>query len=100
MLQGTLVKAIPNWKFNASNLKTQGNSLTGTVQVTGTHSATLTPIMPGMPAVPATGKKVSLPSEPFTITIRNDKIASFDVAQVAGGGVPGIMAQIGVALPH
>jgi hypothetical protein len=99
-LQGALVKAIPDWKFNSSNFKVQGDTLKGTVQITGTHTETLAPIMPGMPPVPATGKRVTLPQEPFTVTIRGDKLASFEAAQVAGGGVPGLLAQIGVALPH
>ena len=99
-LQGGLVKAIPDWKFNASNFKVQGNTVSGTVQITGTHTATLDTHIPGMPPVPATGKRIALPQEPFTITLRGDKVASFEAAQVAGGGVPGLLAQIGVALPH
>ena len=99
-MQGGLVAAMPNWKFNAKNYKVQGDKVTTAVHITATHSATLESLMPGMPAVPASGKKVSLPEEPVTFTMRGDKLASMDVTQVPGGGVPGIMGQIGVQLPH
>ncbi len=99
-LQGALVAAMPDWKFNAKNFKVQGSKVTGTVQITATHTATLSPIMPGMSPVPATGKKVALPEEPVNITVRNDKVASLEAAQVPGGGVPSILAQIGIQMPH
>ena len=99
-LQGALIKALPDWKFNAKSFKVEGNKVTFTVKITGTHTATLNPIMPGMSPVPATGKKVALPEEPATMTIRGDKLASFEAAQVPGGGVPGLLAQIGVQMPH
>lgn len=99
-MQTALVAAMPNWKFNAKNYKTQGNKVTLTVQITATHSATLKPVMPGMSSVPASGKKAALPEEAMTITLRGDKIASLEAAQVPGGGVPGLLAQIGVQVPH
>jgi hypothetical protein len=49
--------------------------------------------------VPATGKKVSLPAEASTFTIKNGKIARLDVAPTPGGGVPGILSQLGVPMP-
>ena len=99
-LSSALRDAIPDWKFNAQNFKVQGNTVTVTVQITGTHTATLQPHIPGIPAVPATGKKIALPQEPITMQVRGDKIASFEVTPVPGGGVPGILAQIGVQMPH
>jgi predicted ester cyclase len=99
-LQGALVAALPDWKFNAKDFKVQGNKVTATVQITGTHTATLSPIMPGMPPIPATGKKVALPPEPFSVTLRGDKLAAFEVAQTPAGGVPGLLAQIGAPMPH
>jgi predicted ester cyclase len=99
-LQGALIKAIPNWKFNAKNIKVQGNTVTATLQITGTHTQTLAAIMPGMSPVPATGKKITLPQEPLTVTMRGDKMASLEAGHVPGGGVPGLLAQIGVQLPH
>lgn len=96
-LQGALLAAMPNWKLNAKNFKVQGNKVTVTVQVTGTHTATLSSIRPGMSPIPASGKKIALPEERVNITVRDNKLASLEVGQVPGGGVPGILAQIGVS---
>jgi ketosteroid isomerase-like protein len=92
-----LVAGLPNLKLNAKNIKVQGSKATVTVQLTGTHTAALGSLRPGMSPIPATGKKVTLPEENVTITVRDDKVAALEVGQVPGGGVPGILAQIGAA---
>src|SRR6266487_1963941 len=60
-IQGAFFQAFPDWSFNQSALQEQGDKVISTVQITGTHTAPL--VMPGMPPIPATGKKVSLPQE-------------------------------------
>ena len=50
-------------------------------------------------AIPATGKRISLPVEHITFTFKGDKIASMTSDIVPGGGVAGVLAQIGVPLP-
>jgi hypothetical protein len=42
---------------------------------------------------------VSLPVEHITFTFKGDKIASLTSDNVPGGGVAGVLAQIGVPLP-
>jgi len=98
-LQSLLLAAMPNWKFNAKDFKENGDVVTVTLQVTGTHTAELSLPMPGMPKIPATGMKVSLPSEASTFTVKNGKITRLDVAPTPGGGVPGILSQLGVPMP-
>src|SRR5262245_51829710 len=91
-----LLAAMPDLKLNAKNFQVQGSKVTLTVQLTATHTATLHPIRPGMSPMPATSKKVALPEERVTITVRDDKLASLEVAPVPGGGVPGLLAQMRV----
>ncbi len=98
--QAMLIRALPDWKFNLQNLTIQGNTVIGASLITGTHTATLQPIQPGMPALPPTGIKVTLPVEPIKATMRGDKIARFEVTPVPGGGVPGLLAQIGIQMPQ
>jgi hypothetical protein len=69
------------------------------VQITGTHTRGLVLPMPGIPPIPATGKSVSLPEEHITFTFKGDKITSLTSDNVPGGGVAGVLAQIGVQLP-
>jgi hypothetical protein len=56
--------------------------------------------MPGFPKIPASGKHVSLPKEPTTVTIKNGKISRLEATVVPGGGVAGILAQLGVQVPQ
>jgi hypothetical protein len=56
--------------------------------------------MPGFPKVPASGKHVSLPKEAITITLKNGKISRLEAAKVPGGGVAGVLAQLGIPVPQ
>ena len=53
----------------------------------------------GVQSLPATGKHVQLPYEPLTITAKNGKITRIESEHVEGGGVPGVLAQLGVKMP-
>ena len=98
-LMMAMVKAMPDWKFNASDLKENGDQVAVALRITGTHTGELQLPMPGMPAIPATGMKVSLPSEPSTFTVRDGKLTKLEVASIEGGGVMGILSQLGVNMP-
>ncbi|MFN2119338.1 MAG: nuclear transport factor 2 family protein [Anaerolineales bacterium] len=98
-IQSAMVAGIPDWKFNASDLKEEGDKVTGALQISGTQSKELKLPLPGMQPIPATGKHVSLPKEPVTFTIRDGKIARLESAVVPGGGVMGVLAQLGVPAP-
>jgi predicted ester cyclase len=96
-IQSAFMTAIPDWSFNLSHLKEQGDKVLATVRVTGTHNRDLA--VPGLPPVPATNKKISLPEEHMEFTFKGDKIASLSSDNVPGGGVPGVLQQMGVPLP-
>ncbi len=96
-LQGALFQAFPDWSFNSAPLKQEGNEVIGAVRITATHTAPL--VLPGLPPVPATGKHVSLPEEYTHYTFEGDKIASLASDSPPGGGVPGLLQQIGLQLP-
>ena len=98
-LMMAMVKAMPDWKFNASDLKENGDQVAVALRITGTHTGELQLPMPGMPSIPATGLKVSLPSEPSTFTVRDGKLTKLEVASIEGGGVMGILSQLGVNMP-
>ncbi len=97
-LQSGLVKAIPDWKFNLHNVRSQGDTVTGVVQITGTHTNTLPALMPGASEVPATGRHVSLPEEHCQALVKDGKIVSFSTDKVAGGGVMGLIQQLGITM--
>ena len=98
-LQSALVAAIPDWKFNAGEYKEQGDKVLVKVHISGTHSKPLTLPPMGIQSLPATGKHVQLPYENLTITVKNGKATRIDGEHVEGGGVPGLLAQLGVKIP-
>ncbi len=87
--------ALSNFSFNFQAGAEKGQQIFGKVQLTGKHTGELRLPIPGIPIIPATGKQVSLPAEPVVVTFRNGKIANYQVEQVNGGGVPGILRQLG-----
>ena len=98
-LMTAMVAAMPDWKFNATDFKENGNQVTMTFQITGTQTGELNLPMPGFQKLPATGKHVSLPKEPTTVTVKDGKISRLEAAVVPGGGVMGVLAQLGVPVP-
>ena len=98
-LMMALRQAMPDWKFNPGEFKENGDQVTVPFQITGTHTGELQLPLPGLPSIPATGTRVSLPSEPSTFTVKGGKLAKLEVADIPGGGVMGILSQLGVNLP-
>lgn len=99
-LQGALVAAIPDWKFNASDYKEQGDVVTLKVHISGTHTRPLSLPPMGIQSLPPTGKRVQLPYETLTVTVKNGKATRIEGDHVEGGGVPGLLDQLGVKMPH
>jgi len=100
-LHRELLTGLPDWNYNFKLEREDGNIVRGTVAISGTHTGTINPtFMPGVPPITATGKKVKLPKEMLTITVRNGLISKIDVEQVPNGGVSGILSQLGVHLHH
>ena len=98
-LQMALLKAMPDWKFNATDVRENGDQVTMMLGISGTQTGELQLPMPGMPPIPASGKKVSLPAEPTTFTVRNGKLTKLEVESTPAGGVAGILSQLGVSMP-
>lgn len=90
---------MPDFNFNASDIREEQGIVRLRVQPSGTQTRELALPIPGVPAIAPTGKRVQLPAEPCTVEFRGDKIASYSVEEVPGGGVPGALAQLGAALP-
>ncbi len=99
-IQRAVQQAFPDWSFNHHDVQEMGEKVRGAVQITGTHTRDLALPMPGFPVIPATGKKVSLPEEHLEFGFKGDKIASLTSDNTPGGGIGGVLAQIGVPIPQ
>jgi len=98
-LQSALIAAMPDWKFNASDFKEDGDKVMAKFHISGTQSAPLTLPALGVQSFVGTGKHVQLPYEQLTATIKNGKLMRIESTKVEGGGVPGVLAQLGVQMP-
>lgn len=88
----TLRAGLPDFNHNMRNLRESGNLVYATVEVTGTHKATLA--IPHGPTLPATGRRFQNPLERIAITVRKGKVTEWAVESVPGGGLGGILGQL------
>ena len=71
----------------------------GTEDGTGTQTDGF--ILPplGLPPIPQMGRTVSLPEELWSYTLQGGKIARIMVHRVPGGGIQGLLHQLGIDVP-
>jgi predicted ester cyclase len=95
-----LFTAFPNHRFGFADLEEEGDLIHCTGHETGTHQGVLDLNPLGMPlSLPATGKSFKLPESVFTFRAENDKLIYFGEESAEGGGLAGILAQLGVKSP-
>lgn len=97
-LMHALLTAFPDWSFNYFNMQEHGNVVQVSTLVTGTHTGEL--VLPLMGVILPTGQKIALPEEYVEHTVIGNKITAIDTGHTPGGGVPGILAQLGMSLPR
>jgi predicted ester cyclase len=89
---------MPDLQFDIQEVTVNGNQATVKAQWGGTQTGSLSLPVPGMPAIPPTGKKVSTRDD-FIVTVEGDKVSHLHVESPADGGVQAILAQLGVQTP-
>lgn len=95
---GGLNAGFPDLKFEVQQVTVNGNQATVKAKVSGTNTGTLSLPMPGMPPIPPSGKKVSVP-DVYVVTVEGDKVSHMRVDSPADGGIPAMLAQLGVKMP-
>jgi hypothetical protein len=104
-LMKELKEGMPDLSFNfrdihvTDNPSEQEQAVECTVQITGTHINIMELVPLSLPPIPETGRRVILPEEHWHFTIINDKITAIVVPPVPDGGIPGLLAQLGVDAP-
>lgn len=98
-IQRAFSSGMPDFKFNYKPTGGSGNIAKGTARISGKHTRTFTPPIPGASPISATDKNVLLPLEHVTITVQDGKIIEWQVEDVPNGGVMGILAQLGAVVP-
>ena len=95
---GGLNAGFPDLKFEVQQVTVNGNQATVKAKVSGTNTGTMTLPMPGMGPIPPTGKKMSVP-DAYIVTVQGDKVSHMQVDSPADGGIPAMLAQLGVKTP-
>ena len=93
-----LKAAMPDLKWNVDSVSVSGNKATIKSTWSGTQTGKLDLGMPGMSALPPTGKKVSVKDD-YIVTVQGDKVSHLEVNSPANGGIPGALAQLGMKMP-
>lgn len=94
-----LLTGFPDYCFNHSDLRVQGNVVTAKLRMTGTHTHELSLPMPGLKPIPPTKKKVVLPEQRFDYAVHNGRITTITPEPLPHAGIIGLLEQIGVKLP-
>jgi hypothetical protein len=98
-LMTKVTQGVPDWNFNRGKLRVEGHTVIVPVQVTGTQTRMLPGLMPGMPDIPATNRSFRNPPETIRVTFQGERAVDLHVDPVPGGGIPGMLEQLGVAIP-
>ncbi len=94
-----MLVAFPDIDYNARTVSVEGDVIRTTSRLTGTHTADLDLTPMGMGVIPATGKSFSNPTENGAMKVEGGKVVSWEIERTEGGGLAGILAQIGVKPP-
>ena len=93
----TINAAFPDFKFEETSASESGDTVTIKHHISGTQTGALN--LPGMPSIPATGKKVHLPEETSIFTFKGGKAVKYLGEPAPNGGLPGMLKQLGVQMP-
>jgi hypothetical protein len=92
--------AFPDHQFGFADFEEKGDSIYCTSSETGTHTGVLDLNPLGMSvSLPPTGKSFKLPKCIITFRVAGDKLTYYSEEAVKGGGLAGILEQLGVKLP-
>jgi hypothetical protein len=95
-----LFTAFPDLSFGLTDYEEKGELIYCTSRERGTHNGVLDLTSFGMQiTMPPSGKTFSLPEGGFTIRVANGKVVYLSEEPSEGGGLAGILAQLGVKLP-
>ena len=98
-MQSHLLVAMPDFSYNLSNVQMDGQHVEALIQISGTNLGALDLSMLDIAPIGATGLAVELPQIPVRFVTENDTLQEMEMEMVAGGGMAGLLQQIGGELP-
>jgi hypothetical protein len=98
-LMAGLFRGFPDWGFEHGRLRCGWDHATIELRMHGTHTGVLALPLPGLEPIEPTGRQVVLPPEDIQYSLSQGRISQIEPTAVPGGGIPGILEQIGAPLP-
>jgi hypothetical protein len=98
-IQQNLKKAFPNLDYHFHVDSVEGDVTKISAELKGTHSGVLDLSPVGLGVTPATNKSFAIPREHGKVTCKGDKVVSWVIDRIEGGGLMGILTQLGIAVP-
>jgi predicted ester cyclase len=95
-LSASMRAAFPDLRYNFQVESVEGDVVTTSNQLHGTHTEDFDLSAMGMGVIPPTGKSFSLPQETNEATVHNGKLAGVHVFSTPGSGLAGILSQLGI----
>jgi hypothetical protein len=92
-------RAFPDWLLHYNFIREEDkDTLRGIIQRQGTHLGDFS--LPGLAAIPPTEMTVILPIEPIRFIFKDEELARIEIEDASGGGLEGILEQLGAELPR
>lgn len=98
-IQSNLLMAMPDFSYNLSGIHMEGQGVEALIQISGTNLGNLDLTMLDIAPIQATGLAINLSQVPVRFVAENDTLKEMAIVPVAGGGLPGLLQQIGGELP-
>ena len=98
MMSG-LRNAMPDFSFHLSDVSERENEVEALILITGSHTRDLALPEFGLPLIAYSGVAISLPQTHSRYTVRGQEIAEMVVDAMPGGGLSGLLQQVGTELP-
>jgi predicted ester cyclase len=95
-LSAALRAAFPDLNYNFRVVSVDGDVVTTSNQLVGTHTGDLDLSGIGMGVIPATGKTISLPEEGSEAIVEDGRLVSLHIHTTPQGGIMGILSQLGI----
>jgi len=91
-----LKKAFPDLDYRFHLEGADGDVIRVTAKLKGTHTNELDASAMNMGVIPVTNKSIINPHERSKVTVRDGKVIAWNVEPIAGGGLRGILLQLGI----
>ena len=98
-VQSELLKSMSDFSYNLASERVVDRVVKATLRIEGMHQHDLALPLFGLQTIPATGLAVALPQVHVVFLVEGEQVGAMDVERVPGGGLEGLLQQVGAELP-